>query len=98
MEPCKFEKEIYMLTEELPKLEARLTEKIRDNRDIVIGQYKETKESIDNLSTLIKGKNAKTPGLITEVLFNQRAISKLWWLYSIIIIAILGMLTKLVFF
>jgi hypothetical protein len=97
-EPCKFEKEIFMLTEELPKMEDRLNEKIKDNREIVVDQYKDTKKCIEDLSDLIKGKDVDTPGLITKVLFNQKAVSKLWWLYSIIIMAILGMLTKLVFF
>jgi hypothetical protein len=98
VEPCKYEPEILLLKTELPKIEVRLREKINENRDTVLLQYNETKKSIDTLSDLLKGKNTSTPGLITKVLLNQRAIMKLWWLYAAIIAAVLGTLTKVIFF
>ena len=83
MEECKYDKEINLLTNEVP----RIAKKIEDI-DCKISQTKD----------LLTGVNATKPGLIHIVLSNKRAINVLFWVLGIIAIALVSGSIKLIFF
>lgn len=85
------------MTETLQQVEKRLQEKIRENRDAALSQHKETKNSIDELTNLLKGTLGK-PGLVTKVILNCTSITRLWWFVGLITMFLLGILGKAVFF
>lgn len=98
VDPCRFEPDIVLLKRDLPKLESNLKQEINLNKDIVIDQHVQTQKTIKNLVDLIKGTDTSNPGLLTQVILNQKSITRLWWFNSMIGAAFLAMLGKLVFF